>query len=488
MLKNVQEKTLDWTPRPHQLMMYYYDKVVKFDEEHSVFVANHTWHRRGGKTTGGRQTIQKKCVEILGEDKVFQIRKGVDSSYPNIGFLAETKENARNIIWNELVNATSVFPSVKANNNRLVITIPRPHIGDVLEIRLMSLRDHNRIRGGEYRYIHVDEAQMMTEAALKFSIFATLTDCSGQLQTTGTATSVGYYKKYIAGCISRGTYCTIVPVTMTDWKTPKELEILERDVGSFAYRQEYLCDFDVSTNTAFWNNRLTELERDKSRFFSGLYDNGNAKILAVDIGVGKGFAAWSAQVSHDNIGINIRDYHSDYEVLAHLRNDLLETDNMPDVIILPHDSSSRRLEATKPRTTKKVFKEIFPESQIIPLNKPANNQKFMQIQNVTENLSMLRFPPEEASTDAHIGLSHIKQYRRAESRDGSPTNQVYKGDGSDHAGDALVHLFEGLKISQGRVKKPPTYRATHHRLSYLPRHSIMDDMMPSKGNIKDIYA
>ena len=487
MLPEARAKSYNWTPRPHQLMMYHYDNLIKYDEEHSVFVANHTWHRRAGKSLTGSNTITKKASEILGEDRIYKIRGDVDSAYPKIAYLAETKENARNIIWSMLKDSLSVFNGNKPDNNRLSITIPRPHLGDVLEVRLMSLRDHNKIRGEKYRYIHIDEGQLMTEDALKYSIMATLTDSMGVLQTTGTATSVGYYANYIKGCIERGTFCSVVPITMTQWKTPQEQALMRKEFGEFAFEQEYMCNFNVSTSSAFWNMRLNNLESDKDRFFRAVPRPGRSKVLAVDIGVGKGFAAWSAEVDSHGLNIDILDFYTGYEVLSELRDDLVESNMFPDVVILPHDRKQKRLETHAPRNTEKVFKEVFPQSKIIPLKKPANNQKFMQIQNVTENLGMLSFPPEDAETDAHVGLSHLKTYRRKQDRTGAVLDTVVK-DGKDHAGDALIHLFEGLKVSSGRVLKIPKYHVGDYQLQSVGRTGNMELLLPSKGSIRDIYG
>ena len=241
-------------------------------------------HRRAGKTEAAAVGFVEKANEIMAEQTIFKLRKTVDSWDPKIAFLAETKENARNIVWGLFQKWFGRRPDAKLNNHRLTIEIPRPRFGDKLEIALHAFRDHNKLRGQKFRHMHVDEVQNMKTKDFNASIFSTLTDSSGSLATTGTATAIGDYKDMLIRKMKEGFPVMVVPVTDTGLFDVKEQASMLAEMGPFAYRQEYLCDFTVSTIGTFWESRLLEMEKEPV-FFSACSDPSRLKILAVDVGV-----------------------------------------------------------------------------------------------------------------------------------------------------------------------------------------------------------
>ena len=412
-------------------------------------------HRRGGKTESAVVGKRSLTEEILAEQTVFKLRKNIDSWDPKIAFLAETKENARNIVWGMLKRFFSGKKGVKFNNHRLTIEIPRPHIGDTFELSLHAFRDHDKLRGQKFRHIHVDERQNMVQEHFDKSIFSTLTDSGGSCFTTGTATSLGDYKQFLIDRIQKGIPVMIVNVDQTNVFDEKEKADILNKIGPFAYRQEYLCDFSVSSKGTFWESRLVELEG-AGKLHTAIVDDSRFKFLAVDIGVDEGFAAWYGQVHENGLGIDILDYYTGYETLHQLREDHIRHHAMFDAYIIPSDSKTRRLESLKRRTSLDVFMEVFPECRPIRLRQSTDS--YLDVELATQNLHMLRFPPKNVNTDAHLGLSLLKRYRRKEDGKGNLTRQIYKGDKSSHCGDALKYMFLGLKVRHGRASYVPTFR------------------------------
>ena len=139
-----------------------------------------------------------------------------------------------------------------------------------------------------------------------------------------------------------------------------------------------------------------------------------------------------------------------------MRQDILEHHPMFDMYIVPCDAKTRRLEAKKKRSAKDVFREVFPEARACELKQSTDS--YLDVEMVTANISMLRFPPREAPCDAHYGLSLLKQYRRKEDANGTLTRQIYKGDKSSHCGDALKYLFLGTKVKNRRAHYTPSFR------------------------------
>ena len=444
-----------WSAYPHQIPLVVPKQTIELSPDQLVKEFHANMHRRGGKTESAAVGKRSLTEDILAEQTVFKLRKNVDSWDPKIAFLAETKENARNIVWGMFKRFFGQRKDVKFNNHRLTIEIPRPHIGDTFELSLHAFRDHDKLRGNKFRHIHIDERQNMVQDHFDNSIFSTLTDSGGSCFTTGTATSLGDYKKFLISRIELGIPVMIVNVDQTNvFDEAEKADILDK-IGPFAYRQEYLCDFSVSSKGTFWESRLLELEKEDA-FLTARADDSRFKVLAVDIGVDEGFAAWYVQVHENGLCFDILDYYTGYETLMQLREDHLKNHAMFDAYIIPADSNTRRLESKKRRTSLDVFMEVFPECRPIQLKQSTDS--YLDVELVTENINMLRFPPKTVNSDAHLGLGLLKQYRRKEDAKGNLTRKIYKGDKTSHCGDALKYLFLGLRVRHGRAHYVPSFR------------------------------
>ena len=162
--------------RPHQGIFY---GTSHYLAQAGAQFHHNTWHRQSGKTTGVGFSVQKDCVDIYNEEKVFKIIKDVDSWNPEIAFLAETQKQARSLVWDNFKLLLTPFNKVKADNRDYSISIPRPHIGDRIKVSIMAQRNHNRVRGHVFRKIYLDEAQNLTEESFAKSIHATVASCRG---------------------------------------------------------------------------------------------------------------------------------------------------------------------------------------------------------------------------------------------------------------------------------------------------------------------
>ena len=444
-----------WSAYPHQIPLVIPKQTMGLSPDALVREFHACMHRRGGKTESSAVGKRSLTEDILAEDSVFKLRKNIDSWDPKIAFLAETKENARNIVWGMFKRLFSQRKDAKLNNHRLTIEIPRPHIGDTFELSLHAFRDHDKLRGQKFRHIHLDERQNMIQEHFDNSIYSTLADSGGSCYTTGTATSLGDYKDFLIGRIQNGFPVMIVNVDQTNVFDEKEKASILASIGPFAYRQEYMCDFSVSSKGTFWESKLLELEKEKT-FLTARADDSRFKVLAVDIGVDEGFAAWYVQVHENGLHFDVLDYYTGYETLNQLREDHLNNHEMFDAYIIPSDSKTRRLESLRSRTSLDVFMEVFPECR--PIRLKQSTDSYLDVEIVTQNLHMLRFPPKSTSTDAHLGLNWLKKYRRKEDAKGNVTRQIYKGDKSSHCGDALKYLFLGLKVKHGRAHYVPSFR------------------------------
>ena len=414
-------------------------------------------HRRVGKTVGTGLCTEYLTSKFLKETSIFNIRKDVDSSYPKIGFVAETKRQAREIVWNIMRDRLKKFIGFKAHNIDMKITIPRPLLGDYISVDILAYRNHDNIRGTKYRVIFPDEMQLCPEDAYKKSITNTLADSGGCIISTGTANSEGFYRKHLKECIENGSFPYILSADRTGVFSPQELKDLEATIGYHAFQQEYMCNFLASPFGTFYADVLDVLEKDIS-FYTAERNRDKPLIMSCDIGVGNGMVVWLAQADLATQRIELLDYKEGFDDTNNLRKELTEDGLLPDIIVLPWDSETKKLGKERPYTTRDLFIETFPECEITGLKKGRDKQKLVDISRVKNHLHLLKVPSTLAPTECFRGIKKLKNYRKKILSTGEVTNAIDKGNGNDHCADALLHLMVYLQIRDNKFHYEPDYK------------------------------
>lgn len=435
-----------------------------FDEDEKVSMMIHCVHRRGGKSVGAAFQDARDTQRLLNEMEVYKLRGDVDSTFPVIGYVAPTKLQARQIIWDNYKNFFEGFEGVRFNNTQLSITIPRPVIGDHITVQLFASKNHDRIRGLKLVKANVDEIQDSHPDAVSKSIMPTLKDSRGLMNAFGTAKGEDMLHTMIVKAIETGKPCFLMPIDQTGVFTDKEIEAIRAECVDGAFEREYMLDFTAKLPGTFFHSKIEEMKREPW-FYMSEYQPELTNVMGVDIGVGEGFAAWTAQTDNYNNVINIQDFYTGYDNLMDLRKDMAEDDFLPDVIFLPHDGKTRSLGAHKADTPKQRFREIFPESLIKPQKR--TQELMTDIARINENLHLLRFPDIDASTDAHRGLRYMGEFcRKKDPSTGANMDAIDKSRGVDHAADAMRTLFNGLNVADGRIKRPYEYKRHHGTAKY----------------------
>ena len=440
-----------------QQVPFFMRNGVFFDDEFKVSRKIIIVHRRGGKSIGCAIKDHYKVREFLAEKEIYKIKGHVDSSYPSIAFLAPTKFQARQIIWDKYKQYMAGFPGVKFNNSQLKITVPRPLLGDHITLELMASKNHDRIRGLKYREVNVDETQDATEEAIDGSIVPTLADSRGLCNFFGTAKGQDHFHSMSVRAIGSGQPVFYFPATHTSVYTPEELLEMKAKMADGQFEREYLLDFTAKIPGTFFHSTIEQMKT-QPWFFDSEADEKLPCIMGVDIGVGEGFAAWTARVDFANNIINIQDFYTGYDTLDVLRRDVSEDGCFPDTILLPHDGNTRQMGTTKKITTKKSFKEVFWDSRVYVNGKTMNLMN--DITRINDNLHLLRFPDRKAAgTDAHRGLQMLSEFsRKQDPNTGAYMDAIDKGRGVDHAADAMRTLFTGLNVTEGIIRRDFPYR------------------------------
>lgn len=447
-----------WSLRLSQIP-FFMDEVWYNDRDYKFRVMNMVGHRRCGKSKGASLSINKNCRTLLQEREISVLRGDVDSSYPRMAYIAPTKLQARDIIWNNLKNDLAEFPGLKLNNHLLKAVIPRPGLGDEIEVSLLASKNHDRIRGGKFRYVYNDEAQDAPEDAMDTSIKAALRDSHGYLYNFGTAKGQDHFYKFLVHYMNLGAPVFKFPIDKTHVFNAEEVkEIKEEYKDSMqAYEREYMCRFLAAIDGAFYYETLTGLKREPW-FYNSVYDENKTIYVFVDIGVAKAFSAWVVQIPDEGEVINVLDFYDDYDNLLKFRNDLAEDGYIPDVILLPHDASRRVLAKAHTTTYYDLFREMFSNALIpTPVKKSPN--RMTDIDQVGRHLHLLRMPSKEKSSDAHRGMRYLMDFsRKKDARTGLYTEQIDKSRGVDHCADALRNGMIGLGVKDGKIARRYSYK------------------------------
>ena len=493
------EQAKSLTLRPHQAILVNYRPLLKASGAMMLHLCG---HRRMGKSTGEAAAIQETSIDVYNEKEIFTFPDSdVRSDFPKLAYLAETQAQARDIIWQNLCLRMSVFRDIEIKQRELRLYVPRPHLGDHIEIMFRSLRNHAQVRGNKLRHMFVDEAQFMSEDSYAKSVLSTLSDSKGTGITTGTAQPDGYYKDKLIEARRNGHPCFIIPASMTDVFSPQQLLKFRMEMGDRAFLQEYECDFNVPNKGTFFSEQLYKIEREPG-FWRHSYDPELPLCVGVDIGIAEGMAFVIGQVQGERIVI--LDYMDNYEVMENVRNDFEDGGKeawgipyKPDYIFSPHDSKTRTIGVKRPHTVKDVLKQVFPEAKHIQVKRPQN--KMAVITNTSEHLHLLGMCAQGSATGVYRCMQKLKNYGREVDKDGIVKDTIDKRHGHDHCADSLMTLFEGLKVSDGKIgmasrlhkrehssQPSMTLSAINPRLSYYAaQKEMIDRRIPVEERMED---
>lgn len=462
------------------------DDVWFFDRDEKINVMNLICHRRAGKSRGASGKCNDDIKTIMSETEIFNFQGDMDSAYPKIGYIAPTKTQARDIIWNYLKDDLREFPGVEFNNTRLTATIPRPWLSDELQVSLLASKYHDRIRGGKFRVIFNDEAQDAPEDALETSIKAALEDCNGKLYNFGTPKGDDHFYKFVLHYYNLGAPVFKFPIDKSFVFDKKKIATMIKEYPPDVWDREFLCKFLAPIKGAFYYDILKRLKKEPW-FYNAEYFPNESTYLFVDIGVNKAFSVWVAQVPHDQGEvITLLDFYEDYTNLLDLKNDLDDDGYFPDVIILPHDARNNVLHLTHSVKVYDLFREMFKYSYIpAPIERSKN--LMADIDMVSRNLHMCRLPAIEMASDTHRGIRYLGEYsRKKDSATGNYTGKIDKSRGVDHCADALRNGMVALGVRDGRIRRRYKFKATGGPSQYRNRSILNSGVFVSNRSIFDM--
>ena len=463
---------------------FFIDSYAKSEDNDLPLTKMILAHRRAGKSQGISLQARQEFMELYNHKQIYTVKADIDTYNPTMYFFAPTKLQARDIIWGYVKRFIATIPGIRLHNQTLSAILPRPHLGDEITFKLMASKYHDSARGSKLWRAWVDELQDAPPSAITTSIGPALKDLNGKMTTTATVKGRHdhLYKMYCM-LLELGAPVYVFPVTRTGIFSHEEIIRFKKESFDGSFEREYMLDFYAPVEGALFAQRLLDLERTVQDFYSSEYEESASVCVGVDIGVGKGFAAWVAQVEGERewARINILDYYEDYEAIDHFKNDLLDDGYDPDIIFIPHDGGNRIFTREKRTTNRDVIRETFPRARIRPIEKPEN--QMAAIDNVNRHLHLLKFQSDErGGHDCHMGLRKLKEYsKKKNAQTGQFEDKVDKSKGVDHAGDALRTLIGGFKCRDGKIRAIPTFKIDQ-RIEIPERHSIIREQVGCSFN------
>lgn len=263
-------------PRPH------FRAYLTRSERFSCIVA----HRRAGKTYG--------CIQDLLARALTHKRQGPPLRY---GYIAPTRDQAKDITWGYLTAFTQDIPGVLLNKADLSLTLPNG-----AAIRLYSGDSYDRMRGLYFDGVVIDEPADIDPDAWPFVIRPCLSDYAGWATFIGTPKGQdAFYDIWKESAGREDWYSLVLRASESGIIPAEELVSLRAGMPDYAFRQEYECDFTAPIPGAIYAAML-DAARETGRIGTMPVDPNHLVHTVWDLGAPQQTVCWYFQ----NLGRTIR--------------------------------------------------------------------------------------------------------------------------------------------------------------------------------------
>jgi len=247
---------IDYKPRPKQQDMH-------------KGLASHRWsvvvaHRRFGKTVC---LLNHMIADALNCEK----------PRPFFAYLAPYYAQAKTIAWQYLKHYTSVVPGVKVNESELWVEFPH----NQARVRLFGGDNPDALRGLYFDGVVLDEFGDMRPETYDAVIRPALSDRRGWAVFCGTPKGHNrFHELYLQALGDPDWFSAIYRADTTGVIDADELESAKKQMSENLFKQEYLCDFDASSDDVLIPLSLITEAFDRPVSYHSL-----PAIMGVDVGM-----------------------------------------------------------------------------------------------------------------------------------------------------------------------------------------------------------
>ena len=374
-------------------------------------------HRRAGKTVA--------CINEL-------IAKAIACDKPNgrFGYLCPFYNQAKDVGWTYLKHYSRPLHSGPPNESEL-----RVDLLNGSRIRLYGADNSERLRGGYFDGIILDEYGDMDGSVFPEVILPSLADRAGWATFIGTPKGHNdFYDLWIeAGKDLDKWYRLMLKASDPGCPLTEDELALHRSIQTEdQYAQEYECSFEASIRGAIYAKYISALAQDR---ISGIpYDPATLAYTAWDLGVGDPTAIWWFQVVGKEIHL-IDFYENTGESIAHYATVLRDKPYEYGGHIVPADAGSR--EAGSGKAPVDFMNELI-KGRIEVLTQPREIETGINAARLL--LPRCWFDKEKT----HKGVECLKAYRYEYDDKRKTLRNVPLHDWSSHAADAFRYLAMGI--------------------------------------------
>ena len=207
-------------------------------------------HRRAGKTYSCLQDLLVRSHSFT--------RKGPMLRF---GYIAPTRDQAKDIAWNYLKSFVHAIPEAKPNEQDLSVTFKRTAHKEGAMIRLYSGESYERMRGLYFDGVVIDEPADIDPDAWPKVVLPCLTDYDGWATFIGTPKGKNaFHKQWMEATKDKAWFTMMLKASQSGILTPEQLAIIKRAPGMTdeAFQQEYECDFSVANLRAIYGRFLAD--------------------------------------------------------------------------------------------------------------------------------------------------------------------------------------------------------------------------------------
>ena len=197
-------------------------------------------HRRFGKTVLAVNHLLKEAILC-------------DKQRGSYAYVAPLRNQAKIVAWDFLKHYSQPVPKRQVNEAELCITIPNA-CGSTSRLRIFGADNPDALRGAYYDCIVLDEVAQMKPEVWQEVVRPALSDRKGSAIFIGTPKGINLFSELYETAVqeqSKGNadwYAASFPVTVSNAIDPDEVKRLRNEMSENAFKQEYLCDFNASSD------------------------------------------------------------------------------------------------------------------------------------------------------------------------------------------------------------------------------------------------
>jgi hypothetical protein len=405
-------------------------------------------HRRAGKTVAAVNELVLRALQSKKKN-------------PRYGYIAPFRQQAKNIAWVYLKDATRSF-ATRIRESDLRIELPNG-----AWVSLYGADNPDSLRGVYFDGVILDEFGDCRPTLWAEVIVPTLADRKGWGIVMGTPRGENqFYDFFKLSKIDPDWFSLELKASETGILSPEELARMKKVMSDAQYEQELECSFSAPVLGTYYAGIIETLE--KSGHIApavGRYDPAFPVNVATDLGYTDSCSWWFWQHRPDGIAI-IRYYENQSQPLQHYFDMLDNTGYELETLYLPHDAKAKTLQTGRSTVEQFIdkYKDTTVKIDVVPLLKKQHG-----IDSARLVLPMCWFDLDETK----LGIEALRTYRRKY----DPVRKVFSNeplhDWSSNGADAFRYLSlvckDTLKIELPRqvlnrvapitpALKPPQYK------------------------------